>query len=104
MQVSVCYPDYFWFLLRGMSTDFCDFRNRSILKRQSSSGSGGGSLVMCDHDDGPSFAVTPVECCQDNFATYGIEISGGFVGQNDLRIVDQCSRQCDSLLLADAQL
>jgi hypothetical protein len=57
-------------------------------------------------DDNNSFAlrIQFVEHLQNLGAAFGVEISGGFIGQNNQRVVGQRTGNGDSLLLAAGQL
>src|SRR5215472_7530209 len=60
--------------------------------------------LMRDHDDRDSVLVELLENCHDLYAGAAIEIASRFVGEQHLRFVDQCSRNCHSLLLPAGKL
>src|SRR5688572_22553096 len=60
--------------------------------------------VMGDHDDGRAGPVDPVQQTHDFDRRVGVEVSGGLVGQQDQRAVDEGPGHGDSLLLAAGQL
>ena len=45
--------------------------------------------IVRHHHDGPPLDVQLAQKAQDDFFVLRIEIAGGFIGENDLRIVDQ---------------
>ena len=59
---------------------------------------------MGDDDDGVAFAVELFEKGEDFDAGFGVEISGGFVGQNNRGVVDQGAGDGDALFLAAGEL
>ena len=61
-------------------------------------------MIVGDHDNRATIANERIEHGKYHFATLGIEISRWFVGQNQARIVGQCSCECDTLLLPGTQL
>ena len=60
-------------------------------------------LVMRDHDDRTTFAMELGQQIHDLFSRIRVEVSGRFVGKDDLWVVGQGSREGDSLLLALAK-
>ena len=60
----------------------------------------GHLLIVGDQDDGPPVAVKFRQQVHDLFAAARIERSGGFVRQDDQRIVDERARHGHPLLLA----
>src|ERR1700712_622228 len=60
--------------------------------------------VVGGHDHGGPGAVDPVEQLHDADARVGIEVSGGFVGDQDLRPVHERAFDRDALLLTAGQL
>ncbi len=65
-----------------------------------------GDLNRVGHEDErrPSLAVEREEEIEDRLAVHGIEISGGLVGEDDLRIVHQCPADGDALFLSTREL
>ena len=61
-------------------------------------------LMRHHHDADAFFAIQPLEDRHDLDAGARIERARGFVGQNDLRIVDQAPRNRHALLLAAGKL
>ncbi len=59
---------------------------------------------MRDHDDGGTLAIEPLQQVHDLAAVLGVEIAGGFVGENQRRIGDHRPRHRDALLLAAREL
>ncbi len=60
--------------------------------------------IVSDHYDRPPLLVKLAQQPQDDLFVLRIEIAGGFIGQNNLRVIDQRSRDADSLLLASRKL
>ena len=60
-------------------------------------------LIVGHHDDGSSLAVKAVEDGEDLQPAPAIQIPGGFIRQEYLRIVDECSGDGDPLLLSAGQ-
>ena len=59
---------------------------------------------MRDHDDGDAVLVELLKNAHDLDAGAAIEISGRFIRQQHLRIVDQRARDGDALLLTAGKL
>ena len=57
-------------------------------------------LFVCNDDDGVSGAVDIVEEGHDFMAGLGVEITGGFVGENNGRVVYERTRHCNTLTLS----
>ncbi len=55
--------------------------------------------VVRDHHDGAPLLMKLAQQAQNDFFVDRIEVAGGFVGQDDLGIVDQGARDADPLLL-----
>ena len=49
-------------------------------------------------------AMKIAEKIEDEDGVFAVEISGGFIGQKKIRLIDQGARQCHSLLLAAREL
>ena len=65
-----------------------------------------GDLNGVGHEDErrPSLAVERQEQIEDRLAVHGIEISGGLVGEDDLRIVHQGPADGNALFLSTREL
>ena len=60
---------------------------------------------MRDDDDGePEGLIEFVKELMNAAARLLVEVSGGFIGQEDRRLHHECSRQRDALLLAPREL
>ena len=59
---------------------------------------------MGDDDDGAAFGVDGLEELGDLFFGLGIELAGGLVGEDDVRVVDQGTGDGDALFLAAGHL
>jgi hypothetical protein len=57
-----------------------------------------------DEDEGFALAVQVVEEIEDFFAGLGVEVAGGFVGEDDERAVGKGAGDGDALLLAAGKL
>ena len=55
---------------------------------------------MGDYDDGAAFGVDGLEEIGDFFLGLGIELAGGFVGEDDVRVVDEGAGDGNALFLA----
>ena len=57
-------------------------------------------FIVRDDEEGLSeFFSQPEEQLMEFFGIGRVEVAGGFVGENDLRLVDQCPGYRDALLL-----
>ena len=66
---------------------------------------GGESGVVRDqHQRRPRFAIEPKEHLDDRLAGLGVEISGRFIGEENLRPMDESPRQRHPLLFAAGEL
>jgi hypothetical protein len=54
--------------------------------------------IVRNHDDGASLLVKLAEQAQHDFFVDRVEVAGGFVGQDDFRIVDQSAGNAYALL------
>ena len=61
-------------------------------------------VFVCDDDDGLAGVAQLFEDRQDLDAGLGVQITGWFVGQDEVRVVDQAARDGNSLLLTTGQL
>jgi len=61
-------------------------------------------IVRDQHDGLFQITVERREYLQDLFTRLGVEISGRFVRENQIRICNNCTRDCDALFLAARQL
>src|SRR5688572_10694734 len=65
----------------------------------------GGYVVFVGHDnDRSSFIVQTLEEREDFFAGHAVQVSGGFIRQDEVRIVHQAAGDGHSLLLAAREL
>src|SRR6478609_661541 len=71
---------------------------------QATVGQTGDNRIMRDHDDGASLGVHFTKLAEHDFFVHGVEVAGGLVGQNDVRIVDQGPGDADALLFAAGKL
>ncbi len=55
--------------------------------------------VVGDNDDGAPAAVQIRQLLHDAVAAGGIQVSGGLIRQDDGRVIDQCARNGNALLL-----
>ena len=67
-------------------------------------GAGGDFIAVGDEDDGFAVGVEFVEEVEDFEAGLGIEVAGGFVGEDEERVVDEGAGDGDALLLAAGEL
>jgi len=61
-------------------------------------------VFVSHHDDGAAFIVKPLKQGQNLFGGFGVKVSGGFVGEDEERIVDQRAGDRDALLLSPGKL
>ena len=59
---------------------------------------------MGDDDDGAAFGVDGLEEVGDFFLGLGVELAGGLIGEDDVRVVDQGAGDGDALFLAAGHL
>ena len=78
--------------------DMCPLRKRENLLR-----AGGAGGVVGDEQHGSSVAREGREMIEDRRRVFGIEVSRRFVGEEELRPVEEGARQRDALALARAQ-
>lgn len=52
------------------------------------------------HDDRAAFAIELQEHFHDFLFGFAVEVSCGFVGENDFGVIDECSGDGDALLLS----
>src|SRR5690606_21447894 len=64
----------------------------------------GDVVLVRDHDDGLARLVEPLEHRHDLGAGDAVEVAGGLVGQDDIRVVDQRSGDRHALLLPAGEL
>ena len=60
--------------------------------------------IVGDHDDGAALGMELAQQPEDDLFVLGVQIAGGLVGQDDLRIVDEGAGNADALLLAAGKL
>lgn len=72
----------------------------SVAEGDASLGEAGHLGVVGDHDDGVAVAVEVLEEVGDDLLVGGVEVSGGFVGEEDGRVVDEGASDADALLLS----
>jgi hypothetical protein len=62
---------------------------------------GGGFGIVRDHDDGlAKILIELAEHLQNHFRIFRVQISGGLVGKEDFRFIDDGPGDRDALLLA----
>jgi hypothetical protein len=64
----------------------------------------GDVFFVGDHDDGLAGVVEPAQHVHDLLAGGGVEVAGGLVGEDDVRVVDQRSGDRHPLLLTAGEL
>ena len=57
-------------------------------------------VVVCSHDDCGTGGGDFVEVCHDLIAGVGVEIAGGFIGEDNFRLVEKRTGYDHALLLA----
>ena len=67
-------------------------------------GVGGERGIVCDHDDGVALGVNFAEFFHDDVGGAGVEVAGGFVGEDEGRAGDEGASDGDALLLAAGEL
>ena len=60
--------------------------------------------VMGDHDDRGALVMQLAEQVEDDLLVLLVQVAGGLIGENQLRVVDQRTRDAHALLLAAGQL
>ena len=63
-------------------------------------GARGDPLVVGDHHDGQAGAVLLGDHVEDRLAGLGVQVPGGLVGKQHLRVVHECARDGHALALA----
>lgn len=63
--------------------------NHAVLDSDDSPGARGEIFIVGDHQHREAVLMEALENIEDPFAVYGIQVAGGFVGQQDLRPVDK---------------
>ena len=85
-------------LLRLVSgDDLAVGKTQSALRRSAARG------IVRDHHDGLAFLIELLEIANHLSTGVGIEVSGGFIGEDDRWIIGQHPRQRHALLLSHAQ-
>ena len=64
----------------------------------------GNIWLVCDHDDGRAVLVQAMQNVHNFNAGLGVQITRGFVCQNQRRLIDQRARNRDTLLLSARKL
>ena len=64
----------------------------------------GEGWVVCNHNNGVTFPVDGFQLLHDGVGAAGVEIAGGLIGENNLGIADDSSRDSNALLLATRKL
>ena len=64
---------------------------------------GGNVFVVRDHDDRLALGVQLIQNIQDLCAALGVQISRGFIGENDQGVIGQCPGDRHPLLLSAGQ-
>ena len=75
-----------------------------MMQFQPAVGQPGHNRIMRDHDDGATLGVHLTQLAQHDFFILCVQVAGGLVSQNDMRIVDQSAGNADALLLAAGKL
>src|SRR5688572_14888771 len=78
--------------------------NFAIANLDPAGSDGGDFRIVRDEHDGAALSAKIPEKIQDRFAGVGIEIAGGFVGEDEFGIVDERAGDGDALLLAAGEL
>lgn len=81
-----------------------DFVELSVAHEEESFGAPGDFEVVGDHDDGLSGVVEGLEEVDDFASGGGVEVAGGFVGEDDFGFVGECASDGDALSFAAAEL
>ena len=77
----------------------------SVAEVEAAVAEGGGLGAVGDEEEGGLVAVAEVAHeLEDGLAGGGVEVAGGFVGEEDGRAVDEGAGDGDTLLLAAAEL
>src|SRR6185312_11923430 len=77
--------------------------NPPVPQTDGTMGTEGNVVIMRDENDGFALPVEFIEQFQNFHTGCRIQIAGGFVGEDDERIVDQRTGDGDALLLAAGQ-
>jgi len=64
----------------------------------------GQNRIVRNHDDGVALVVEVVQHLHDLTAGGGVEVAGGLVGKDNVRLVDQCPGDGDALALTAGKL
>src|SRR5487761_2250653 len=72
----------------------------AVAEGDASLGEAGHLRVVGDHDDGVAVAVEVLEEVGDDLLVGCVEVSGGFVGEEDGWVVDEGAGDADALLLS----
>ena len=59
---------------------------------------------MCHKNDGLSFLIQFDKNIHNLETCLAVEIAGGFIAEQNLRVIDQCPGNCDPLLLTPGKL
>jgi hypothetical protein len=78
--------------------------NFTVMQLDSAISEAGDDGVVRNHYDGASLAMQLAQQAQDDFFIDCVQISSGFIGQNDLRIVDQGAGDANPLLFSAGEL
>lgn len=97
------FEDFVKLFVIGHGKDFAR-RDFSVMKFDTAVGEASDNGIMRDHDDGAALLMQLTEQAQDDFLVDGVEIAGGFVGENNFRIVNQGAGNADALLLSTGEL
>src|SRR5690606_10547111 len=60
--------------------------------------------LVGDHDDGDALVVEFLKNAHDLDGGFAVEVAGGFVGEEDVRLVDEGAGDGDALLLSAGKL
>ena len=78
--------------------------NQSVAETDDPFGVRGDVVLVRHHDDRASLVVQPGEQLHDLQGRFRVQVAGGFIRQNEIRIVDQAAGDGHALLLAAGQL
>ena len=79
--------------------------NLAVTHVQDAMSVGGGFGIVRDHDDGlAEILIELAEQAEDSFGTFGIEVAGGFIGQDDFWLADDGASERHALLFAAGKL
>src|SRR5579863_24407 len=83
-----------------MRRRYGDFTQPPVVQLDASLGHPGNFRIMRDHEQRPPLAVQLGEQAHDDGLIHFVEVAGGFVGQDQLRLIDEGARDAYPLLFA----